>query len=76
MTLWHMKNGLLIPKNKSSKVKSPFQRERLKQWDCPHCGEPYDTTKQENEEYTVGIGPSCIPHIICPKCKKCMGCKI
>lgn len=45
------------------------------QWNCPHCGQFYDSNKQWGEEYTVSPhAPNFIPHIKCPKCKKCMGC--
>ena len=75
MTIFHKKNGILVPKEKPQ-PEPPPKPERLKKWDCPHCGEPYDTTKQENWEYTIGrVGPGpWIPHIICPHCKECMGC--
>lgn len=64
-------HGLYLPKEKPKPVKI----ERPIEWDCPKCGEHYDTRKQENEEATVGsIGPDHIPHINCPSCKKCMGC--
>ena len=42
--------GLWIPKQKEK----PKKRERPTKWDCPKCGEPYDTTKQSSEEATIG----------------------
>jgi hypothetical protein len=50
---------------------------RLIEWDCPHCSLHYDSRVQEAEEKTVGtidLGQPWIPHIVCPGCKKCMGC--
>lgn len=64
--------GLWIPKQKEK----PKKRERPTKWDCPKCGEPYDTTKQFSEEATVGsLREDAIPHITCPACNKCMGCR-
>ncbi len=74
MTRYKQQNGIWIPKEKPQPEKNtPVY---LNEWDCPNCGVHYDTSKQENEEYTVGhIGPGpWIPHIICPSCKECMGC--
>lgn len=74
MAKFEYKNGILVPKEKPQPKRKKL--EYLKEWDCPYCGEHYDTSKQENWEYTVGaIGPGpWIPHILCPKCGKCMGC--
>jgi hypothetical protein len=48
----------------------------LKQWNCPHSGEYYDSEVQNGEEKTVGqMGKDLIPHIYCPKCNQCMGCE-
>ena len=71
MTKFKRKNGILVPVVKDK----PKKKKRPTEWNCPRCGEFYDSTKQVNEEATVGsLRPDAIPHILCPKCKKCMGC--
>lgn len=75
MTTFEYKNGTYQPKEK---IKSTNNKPvYLKEWDCPYCGEHYDSSLQTNKEYTIGtIGPGpWIPHIICPHCKECMGCQ-
>ena len=38
------------------------------------CGNIMDTNKDDFLESTVGSSLSSLPHIICPQCKKCLGC--
>lgn len=48
----------------------------LTSWNCPHCGYFYDTTKGvAGEVFTVGVFRPSIPHMTCPKCRECMGCR-
>jgi transcription elongation factor Elf1 len=73
MTEYTKKNGIFLPQEKPKK-QSPVY---LDKFDCPHCGVYFDASTQGGEVYTVGnVGPGPhIPHMHCPECKKCMGCR-
>lgn len=44
-------------------------------WRCPHCEVRYDWEAHPREVAQYVDNEPGIPHIECPSCRRCMGCK-